>query len=119
MKRTTMGLMLAALLGTAFLAGGCAESSSVQANPVWSATVPEYGVEYSKTTNVFPWYSKNVTAYSDRIEEAGNAILFISWTKTTMRTPRPVAAPEEAGAVEAVEPVAVDAVEQAAEEMAE
>jgi len=79
-------LAVAAAIGAAALTAGCAESATVQANPVWSATVPDYGVEYSKTTNVFPFYSKNVTAYGDRLEETGNVLLFISWSKTTARS---------------------------------
>ena len=77
-------LLAAAVMGSALAAGCASESTTVQANPAWSATVPEYGVKYSRTTNVFPFYSKNVTAYSDRIEETGNALLFISWSKATL-----------------------------------
>lgn len=80
----TAAVFAAMTMAGALLAGCAAESTTVQANPVWSATVPDYGVEYSKTTNVFPFYSKNVTAYSDRVEETGNILLFISWSKTTV-----------------------------------
>ncbi len=105
------------LLGVAALCGCACESQTVRLNPVWSATVPEYGVEYSKTTNVFPLYSKNVTVYNDRIEETGNSMLLFSWSKTTMRTGGGPAA--EAVPIEAVlEEPAVEAAiapEEAAE----
>jgi len=60
---------------------GCAESGTIRANPVWSASTPDYGVEYSKTDSLWPLYSRNVTEYSDRIEESGSVLLFISWSK--------------------------------------
>ena len=84
----TAAVFAAVTLAGVLLAGCAAESATVQANPVWSATVPDYGVEYSKTTNVFPFYSVSVTAYSDRIEETGNILLFISWSKTTVLAER-------------------------------
>ena len=81
-------LALVAVLVVAALLGGCAaHSSTVRTTPVWSAEVPDYGVRYSRTTNVFPFYSRNVTAYSDRVEESGNAMLFISWSRTTVLGP--------------------------------
>jgi hypothetical protein len=73
------------------VAGGCCESQKVQLNPVWSATVPAQGATWTKTTNVFPLYSKNETAFTDRYEETTNVLLFVSWSKVT---PRATAIPD-------------------------
>ncbi len=86
MKVAPAVLTVIALAGVGVVSAGCAETATVNANPVWSATVPEHGVECSKTSNFFPFYSKNVTVYADRIEESGNVLLFISWTNVTRRS---------------------------------
>ncbi len=121
MNRAPAALFMVALVAaTAGMAGCAAESTTVATTPVWSATVPEYGVEYSRTTNVFPWYSKNVTAYSDRVEESGNALLFISWSKTTRRPSRDLTALAEAAEGTLVDAPLVEAApETLAEELAE
>ena len=76
---SSIRIVLLALLAAGL--AGCAQSKTVRANPVWSASVPDYGVEYSKTESLWPLYSKNVTEYSDRIEESGSVLLFISWSR--------------------------------------
>ncbi|MCD6404855.1 MAG: hypothetical protein J7M19_03415 [Planctomycetes bacterium] len=108
MKAAPVVIAMTALAAVSMLSVGCAQTATVHASPVWSATVPEYGVECSKTTNVFPFYSKNVTIYADRIEESGSVLLFISWTNVTRRGAdnEPVD----------VEPVAADAQKSATEE---
>jgi len=83
-------LAMAPIAALMFL-GGCAESQEVKLNPVWSATLPAENVTWTKTVNVFPLYSKNTTAFTDRLEETTNVLLFISWSKTT---PRAAKAPE-------------------------
>lgn len=84
---------VAALAVLAVLAAGCAACRSTELNPVWSPDVPAEDFVWSETVNVFPFYSKNTTSFADRIEETGNALLFISWSKVTPKA-EPVVAVE-------------------------
>lgn len=111
MKSAPLALLIVPLLFVNVMFQGCiAESTTVVGTPVWSATLPGHGVEYSRTTNVFPFYSKNVTAYADRVEESGTVLLFFSWSNVEPRVAAEEAPVEEAP-VEAEEPADVDVIE--------
>jgi hypothetical protein len=85
MKHAPFAALAAVVFANLVLAGCACESSMIRGDAVWSAAPPKGGVLYSRTTNLLPFYSKNLTFYGDRIEESGTAMLFISWSKTTAR----------------------------------
>ncbi len=82
---------------------GCTESTQTRLNPAWSATVPAVDSVSSRTVNVFPFYSKNVTTFPDRVEETGNVLLLFSWSKVRP-LPEGVSAPAPASTSSEVAP---------------
>jgi len=86
----------AAVVAAAFF--GCTETRQASVNAVWSATVPAMDSVSSRTVNVFPFYSKNVTTFADRTEETGNILFIFSWSKVTALPPAQPATAQESGA---------------------